>query len=95
MKLQVLEVVANNSVLVLTGTEGAGTVTVTVITTGMGAAVEFHSPEDIEIPPLAMPVESGMPLVINVPVPSNDDVGGGKSSKLLLGPGGEYGGGGA
>lgn len=100
------EVVATDLELV-TGTEtvGSGTVivsgTVTVITTRLVTVsvlrieVEFHSPEDAGTDVLAGPVDKGIPVDDEIPVPENDDVGGGKSSKVLLGAGAEYGGGGA
>lgn len=58
--------------------------------------VEFHPPEEAGAVLLAEPVDSETPVDDGTPVPGNDVVGSGKStSEVLLGTGGEYGGGGA
>jgi hypothetical protein len=57
--------------------------------------VEFHSPEDAGSVVLTGLLESETPVDEGMPIAGKDNVGGGKLSKVLLGTGGGYEGGGA
>jgi hypothetical protein len=97
LSLQV--VVVTNFVLVTTvvATGILSVMTTTLVTTTvLRLVVEFHNPEDAGAVVLAGLVESGMPVDDGTPVPGKDRVTDDKSPlKVLLGTGGEYGGGGA
>lgn len=60
-----------------------------VMATVLRIVVEFNGIEDPGTVVLAGPVKSGMLIEGTVPVPEKDDVRGGKSSRVLLGTGGE------